>query len=72
MGNIRVGGTAVVIVTMIPETRAPEFVNRAVAGGATADSKLSNNVAHAKVKLLHPPNPVACGSRWSPLAVAHC
>lgn len=72
MGNIRVGGTAVVMVTMIPETRAPEFVNRAVAGGATADSRLSNNVAHAKIKLLHPPSPVACGSRWSPLAIARC
>ena len=72
MGNIRVGGTAVVIVTMIPETQDPQFVNRAVVGGATADSTLSNNVAHARTKVLHPPNPIACGSRWNPLAIAHC
>ncbi len=73
LGNIKPGHTATVMVTMIPETPTSPFVDTAVAGGATAESSLANNVSSAKTSVIRgPSNPVACGSRAQPVARAAC
>jgi uncharacterized repeat protein (TIGR01451 family) len=73
LGNINAGATVRIMVTLIPETTDSPFINRAVAGGSTAESTLANNVAHSTLRLIHAPvSPVACPSRVDPVAHPAC
>jgi hypothetical protein len=73
LGDINAGSTVSIRVKLIPETNGTQFVNRAVVGGATAEATITNNLSHATIKVLHPPtSPVACGSRFDPVAYAAC
>jgi hypothetical protein len=73
LGNLKSGGTIVVTVRMIPRSTRTPFVNRAAVGSATADGRLSNNVSHAKVRIITPPrHPVACPSSAEPVAHPAC
>jgi hypothetical protein len=61
------------MVRLIPETTATPFVNRAVVGGATAESTLANNLSHSTIRVITPPaHPIACPSRLAPVAHAAC
>ena len=72
-GNINSGATVSIIVRLIPDTTNNDFVNRVAVGSATADPNPANNASHATVKILVPPSPpVACGSRFNPVAHAAC
>ena len=73
LGNIKAGATVKIMLMLIPETTDSPFINRAVAGGSTAESTLANNLAHSTLRLIHPPvTPVACPSRVSPTAHPAC
>ena len=73
LGNISAGATVRIMVTLIPQTTDSPFINRAVAGGSTAESTLANNLAHSTLRLIHPPvSPVACPSRVTPTAHPAC
>jgi uncharacterized repeat protein (TIGR01451 family) len=73
LGNINAGATVRIMVTLIPETTESPFINRAVAGGSTAESTLANNLARSTLRLIHAPvSPVACPSRVSPTAHPAC
>jgi uncharacterized repeat protein (TIGR01451 family) len=72
LGNIKADATVTVMVTVIPETPASPFINRAVVGGATAESTLTNNLSHATIRILPATNPLACPARIAPVAHPAC
>jgi hypothetical protein len=72
LGNINAGATVRIMLTLIPETTDSPFINRAVAGGSTAESDLANNISHATIRILPATTPVACPSRVSPTAHPAC
>ena len=73
LGNLDSGATASIMLRLIPDTTNKKFVNRAAVGSATADPKRANNLSDATIKILVPPSPpVACGSRFNPVAHAAC
>jgi hypothetical protein len=73
LGNINAGDTVTIMVSLIPETSATQFVNRAAVGGATAEATITNNISHSTIKIEHPPtNPIGCTSRSVPVAHVAC
>jgi uncharacterized repeat protein (TIGR01451 family) len=72
LGNINAGAIVRIMVTLVPETTDSPFINRAVAGGSTAESDLTNNISHATIRILPAASPVACPSRAGPVAHPAC
>jgi uncharacterized repeat protein (TIGR01451 family) len=73
LGNIKAGANVSIMLTLTPETTDSPFINRAVAGGSTAESTLANNLSHSTLRLIHgPANPVACSARRGPVAHPAC
>ncbi len=57
LGTLNPGARVVITVRIRPSRASPRFVNRAVVGTTTSESTLANNVAHATVKVIVPPQP---------------
>ena len=73
LGNIKAGNTVTITTSMIPQTTDAQFVNRAVVGGATAESTVTNNLSHATIRIVRAPaHPIGCASRSDPVAHAAC
>jgi len=59
LGTIQPGGKVTVTVRLRVETAASHFTNAAVAGTATQEQTLANNLARARVTVRRPPTPPA-------------
>ena len=59
LGTLQPGGKVTVTVRLRVETAASEFTNAAVAGTATQEQTLANNLARARVTVRRPPTPPA-------------
>ena len=57
LGTLQPGGKITVTVRLRVETAASEFTNAAVAGTATQEQTLANNLAHVRVTVRQPPKP---------------
>lgn len=54
LGTIKPGATVTITVQLAVDTSAPNLTNRAVAGTATSERTLTNNVSQATVKVIAP------------------
>ncbi len=61
LGTLQPGGKVTVTVRLRIETAGSEFTNAAVAGTATQEQTLANNLARARVTVRQPPPPPASG-----------
>jgi len=61
LGTLQPGGKVTVTVRLRVETAGPEFTNAAVAGTATQERTLANNLARARVMVRQPPPPPPSG-----------
>jgi uncharacterized repeat protein (TIGR01451 family) len=61
LGTLKPGAKVTIMLSVRAGAPTHGFTNRAVVGTATFDPELSNNAAHATVKVLPPPPPVGLG-----------
>ncbi len=61
LGTLEAGAKVTITVRVRAGEQTPSFTNRAVVGTASYDPLLSNNSAHATVKVVAPPPPVGLG-----------
>ena len=61
LGTLEAGAKVTITVRVRAGEQTPSFTNRAVVGSASYDPLLSNNSAHATVKVVGPPPPVGFG-----------
>ena len=71
LGNLDAGASVTIMVRLIPQTTGSTFVNRAVVGGATAETTLANNISSATVRIVRR-HVVACTAARAPVARAAC